>query len=163
MQGTIATPIADLQEQLGARLVDDRVGLVDDKVGLVESRLYDSQEEMNQFVILSLDFDTTSKRFNINIQKSQIKALQDQQAAANECLVGRFTFIDSEVQPLAMARTTNYHFLLPIVLFLIAAVIGMLYALCIWKHHVTQFMHSIECGNPAVRKSVQDARLRGLY
>ena len=66
-------------------------------------------------------------------------------------------------EPLSMMRATNYRFLLPIVLFLIAAVIGMLYALCIWKHHVTQFMHSIECGNPAVRKSVQDARLRGLF
>lgn len=66
-------------------------------------------------------------------------------------------------EPLAMVCMTYHHSLLPVVLFLIAAVIGMFYALYIWKYHVTQFMGSIECGNPAVRKSMQDARVRGSY
>ncbi|KAF9490257.1 hypothetical protein BDN71DRAFT_1511436 [Pleurotus eryngii] len=191
-------------------------------VTLVQSHPEDIQEELNSRLVLKHQ-DPEDSWHDVGYLE-QIKALQDSQAAANQCLIdfrtnatkllmarpriehlryretikkamsrrdakikalaGSITELQSHLgdvntkspstpsplgatstapEPLAMACMTNSHRLSPVVLFLITAVIGMFYALYIWKDHVTQFMGSIECGNPAVRKSMQDARVRGSY
>ncbi|KAF7433815.1 hypothetical protein PC9H_005781 [Pleurotus ostreatus] len=201
----------DIQGELNSRLLEMQTALADIRndvevlkhqdpkdswhdVGCLEQikALQDSQAATNQCLI---DFRTTATklltarpRIEHLRYRETIKKAMSRRDAKIKALAGSIAELQSRLgdvnestkppstpsplgatstapdhEPLAMACMTNSHRVPLVELFLIAAVMGMFYALYIWKYHVTQFMGSIECGNPAVRKSMQDGRVRGSY